>query len=287
MESKRLSAKTLLGRVGFALLFSFIASLIIVVFSQYRPMLSGWADLLGRIGLMLILLIAALLVRRSNAHHCWHLIFGLFIMACAVSLDWWTSRFILDSLGGYPDSPVGWALEKLKTVAIVAIAVISLTRFSGNSLGSIYLQRGDLKRGLAIGLIAFGVAAAGSIPMSQLMFTGENVSMADLLAWAPWILIAVLANAANEELLFRGLFLRKLEPFYAKFLSNGLVALVFTSLHLGVTYTRDQIFFLAIVIPLALAWGYIMQKTDSVLGSILFHAGTDIPIFLALFSTRF
>lgn len=175
MESKRLSGKTLLGRVGFALLFSFIASLIIVVFSQYRPLLSGWADLLGRIGLMSMLLIAALLVRRSNAlHQYWHLIFGLFIMACAVSLDWWTSRFILDSLGGYPDSPVGWALEKLKTVAVVAIAIISLTRFSGNSLGSIYVQRGDLKRGLTIGLIAFGVAAAGSIPMSQLMFTASS-----------------------------------------------------------------------------------------------------------------
>jgi membrane protease YdiL (CAAX protease family) len=251
-------------------------------------MLSGVSDLLGRIGLMLILLVATLLVRRSESlHNHSHLLFGLFAMACAVSLDWWTARFILDSLGGYPNTPVGLALEKLKTVVVVAVAIISMTRYSGSSLGSIYVQRGDLKRGPTIGLIAFAIAVAGSIPMSKLMFTGEDVSLAEVLRWTPWILIAVLANATNEELLFRGLFLRKLEPFYGKFLSNCLIVFVFTGLHLGVTYTRDQMLFLIVVLPLALAWGHTMQKTDSVWGSILFHAGTDIPIFVAVFSTRF
>lgn len=237
---------------------------------------------------MLILLIAALLVRRSKSlHHDWQLIFGLFILICAVSFDWWTARFILDSLGGYPNTPAGLALEKLKTMVVVTITIIMLTRISGNSLGSIYVQRGNLKQGLTIGLIAFGIAVAGSIPMSKLMFTGEDVSLVEILNWAPWILIMVLANATNEEFLFRGLFLRKLGPFYGMFLSNCLIVLVFTGLHLGVTYTKDQMMFLLVVVPLALAWGYIMQKTNSVWGSILFHAGTDIPVFLAIFSTRF
>jgi membrane protease YdiL (CAAX protease family) len=51
-----------------------------------------------------------------------------------------------------------------------------------------------------------------------------------------------------------------------------------------VNYTADQYLFLAILFPLALAWGYIMQKTDSLWGSILFHAGMDIPIMLGIFS---
>jgi hypothetical protein len=288
MENNRLTAKGLIERIGLAVLFAAIGSLIIIVFSQYRPMLSGVYDLLGRIGLILILLIAALLAHRSmRLNKYWQLIFGLFIMAFAVSLDWWIARFMLDSLGVYTNTPAGLALEKLKTGIIVAIVIILLTRFSGSSLGSIYVQRGNLKRGITIGLIAFGIAVAGSIPMSKLMFAGEDMSLTEVLKWAPWILIAVLANATNEELLFRGLFLRKLEPFYGKFLSNCLIVLVFTGLHLGVTYTKDQMVFLVIVVPLALAWGYIMQKTDSVWGSILFHAGTDIPIFLAIFSTSF
>jgi membrane protease YdiL (CAAX protease family) len=33
-----------------------------------------------------------------------------------------------------------------------------------------------------------------------------------------------------------------------------------------------------------LLWGYITQKTDGLWGSILFHAGMDIPIFLGIFS---
>jgi len=87
-----------------------------------------------------------------------------------------------------------------------------------------------------------------------------------------------------EEILFRGLFLRKLEPFFGRFLSNLLIAFVFTVLHRAASYTVDQMAFLAILFPLALAWGYVMQKTDSVWGSILFHAGMDIPIILGIFS---
>ena len=288
MENHHLTAKDLLERIGLAVLFAAIGSLIIIVFSQYRPMFSGVYDLLGRMGLIFILLVAALTARKSvHFKKYWQIIFGLFIMASAVSLDWWIARFILSSLGVYTNTPAGLALEKLKTVFIVGATIIVLTRVSGSSLGSIYIQRGNLKEGLTIGLIAFGIAVVGSIPMSKFMFAGESMSLVELMKWAPWILMIVLANATNEELLFRGLFLRKLEPFYGKLISNCLVVLVFTGLHLGVTYTRDQMVFLIVIVPLALAWGYIMQKSEGIWGSILFHAGTDIPIFLAIFSTRF
>lgn len=288
MENKSIPTGQVIGRIGLALVFALVGSIIIIVFSQYRPLLPTVFDLWGRLGLMISLLLAALLLRKSEKlSQYWHLIFGLFILVCAVSLDWWTARFVIDILGGYPNTPVGLALEKLKTLLMVAATIITLTRLSGKSMGSIFIQRGDLKKGLTIGLVAFTIALAGSIPMSKLMFAAEDFSLAEALRWAPWVLIIVLANAANEELLFRGLFLRKLEPFYGKLLANLLIVLVFTGLHLGVTYTRDQALFLVVVMLLAFAWGAVMQKTDSIWGSILFHAGTDIPIFLAIFSTRF
>jgi membrane protease YdiL (CAAX protease family) len=65
------------------------------------------------------------------------------------------------------------------------------------------------------------------------------------------------------------------------------IAIPFALHHTGVSYTPDTITFLAILVPLALAWGYIMQKTDSLWGSVLFHAGTDIPIVLGIFSTLY
>jgi membrane protease YdiL (CAAX protease family) len=45
-----------------------------------------------------------------------------------------------------------------------------------------------------------------------------------------------------------------------------------------------MVFFVGITFILGLVWGHITQRTDSLLGSILFHAGTDIPIILGIFA---
>ena len=44
-----------------------------------------------------------------------------------------------------------------------------------------------------------------------------------------------------------------------------------------------EFLFLAFTFGLALAWADLMQTTDMLWGSVLFHAGTDIPVVLALF----
>jgi membrane protease YdiL (CAAX protease family) len=106
-----------------------------------------------------------------------------------------------------------------------------------------------------------------------------------MLALSPWILIFVLANGFMEELLFRGLFLRRYELFLGKGLSNLLTAVVFTLIHLQVTYVSDVFQFLLVVFPLALVWGYLMQKTDSLWGSAVFHAGADCMIILGIFAS--
>jgi len=87
-----------------------------------------------------------------------------------------------------------------------------------------------------------------------------------------------------EEILFRGVFLKKLSPFVGKFAANLLIAIVFTLIHGFTDYSVDNLIFLAILFPLALVWGWIMQKTEGVWASILFHAGMDIPIMLGIFS---
>jgi membrane protease YdiL (CAAX protease family) len=91
--------------------------------------------------------------------------------------------------------------------------IILFTLLSGNNLGSIYIQKGNLKLGLIIGLIAFFIFVMGAIPMATL-FNAQDLSLGRIAPWIPWILIYVLANGALEELLFRGLFLRKLQPFF-------------------------------------------------------------------------
>jgi membrane protease YdiL (CAAX protease family) len=281
-----LSARGWVERIVSAFLFVVIGGFIIIVFSPWGkgPLLDKVDDYLAKIGVSVFLLAAALLARRSTRfQRYWQLLFACFILTVTVSLQWVFGVHIDGYLGVHSNTPAGNALQKLNECFVVVSVVIALTLLSGGSLGSIYVQKGKLKLGLIIGITSFVLAAAGSIPMAALLFNGEGLTLARVLPWTPWILIFVLANGTLEELMFRGLFLRKLEPFFGKFFSVFLVALVFTVLHRGAYYTSDQYIFLAAVFPLALAWGYIMQKTDSVWGSILFHAGMDIPIVLGLF----
>lgn len=287
MKTNRLSSRDWTERVFLAIIFTVIGSLIMVVFSPWKPLLGSVDDYLGRMGLVFLLFVSVLLIRKSkHLEQYWQIIYGLLILTIAVSLDWIIGNYLIDNVGVHDTTPMGWALQKLNECLVIVSVIIILTKLPGSSLGSIYIQKGNLKLGLTIGVIAFVLAAAGSIPMATL-FNAKELNIARIIPWVPWILIFVLANATMEEIMFRGLFLRKLEPFYGKFISNFLVAFVFTVLHRAANYTSDQYLFLAILFPLALAWGYIMQKTDAVWGSILFHAGMDIPIILGIFSNNF
>ena len=275
-----------LERILIGLAFTAIGGLIIVVFSPWRPLLEPIPDYLGRIGLIVFLLVTTLLAKRSpRFEKIAPILTGLLIMIVVVSLEWIGAVYLQTFLGEKGDSPIGFALSKLNECALVVTSVILFTRLSGGSLASIYIQKGDLKQGLRTGLIALGICIAGAIPMTTLLFKAGDLSLPRVLPWIPWLLLAALANGTLEELLFRGLFLRRLQPFFGKFMSTFLIALVFTILHKTVGYTLNEMTFLAVVFPLALVWGYLTQKTDSLWAAILFHAGTDLPVFLSIFSS--
>jgi membrane protease YdiL (CAAX protease family) len=286
MNKNPLSKNNWLERVVLAILFVVLGTAIMYVFNPWGSgtVLPKVYDYITKIGVCIVLLAAAFLAKRSlRFQRYWQILFGLFILTLTVTLDLVFGIYYIKYLNIQDTSPVTIAFQKLNEAFVVVSVVIGCTLASGNNLGSIYIQKGKLKLGLWIGLGAFLLAAAGSFPMAA-SFKAQNLTIARVLPWIPWVLIFVLSNATLEELLFRGLFLRKLEPFFGKFLSNLLVAIVFTLMHGAVTYTVDQYMFLAILFPLALLWGYIMQKTDAIWASILFHAGMDISIILGIFS---
>ena len=284
MENDRFHKIVIWEHILLALLFIAIGSIIMIVFSPWRPLLDPVNDYLGRISLTLLLLALVFLSRRSRRFKkYWQVFFGLLILIISVSLDWMISKYLIIYVGLNDTTPSGWALLKLNECVVVVSVIIILTKLSQKGIDTIYIRKGNLKLGLSIGATAFVLAALGSIPMATL-FNSQNLSLNRIIPWTPWILIFVLSNASMEEIMFRGLFLQKLNPTFDKIISNLLVAFVFTFIHGAVSYTSDQYIFLAIVFPLALSWGYIMQKTNSVWGSILFHAGMDIPIILGIFS---
>ncbi|MFC2014808.1 lysostaphin resistance A-like protein [Chloroflexota bacterium] len=109
--------------------------------------------------------------------------------------------------------------------------------------------------------------------------------MNKLLSLSPWILLFVLSNGFMEELLFRGLFLKRYEPFLGKGLSNLLTAIVFTLMHTQVTYALQMFQFLLIALTLSLVWGYLIQKTNSLWGAVLFHAAGDCLIIFVAYAS--
>ena len=103
------------------------------------------------------------------------------------------------------------------------------------------------------------------------------------------VFFTVLLNGIREELLYRGLFLKKFEPLFGSSASNLIQATIFSISHTvagrgTITYTPFALSFVIITFILGLALGYVAQRTDSLLGSVLLYAGSDIPVFLRIFS---
>ena len=105
-----------------------------------------------------------------------------------------------------------------------------------------------------------------------------------LISLTPWIAIFVFSNAIKEEMLFRGFFLKKYEFHLGSEPSNFLQAIIFSLAHLYLPFDSFLPMYLIIVFLLGLGFGAVMQKTDSALAAILFHAGADIPVILSVFS---
>jgi membrane protease YdiL (CAAX protease family) len=235
--------------------------------------------------LSFVFLLSALFLRsHKSLEGYWQVFFAFFIASLAIFID-----FLVNLPS---DTMNGITLDMLISTSIIVSTIILLTRISGNSLSSIFLKKGNLKLGLVIGLTGFFIFALFSIPAAEYLFQGQNLNIDEVIAWMPWILPIVLMNGVREELLYRGLFLKKLEVKLGLKSSNFLQAVIFSLSHsvagVGLNVYTPFIWVLVIfTFSLGLAWGYIMQRTNSVLGSILFHAGTDIPVFIGIFSNTF
>ena len=234
-----------------------------------------------RLGTALALLAVSVLFRRSKRlREYWQIPLALGTAAAAMLISAYWGDWLLGVLKISLDSVSGIALSKLSEAVWICLSIAAITVLFGVDMGAIFLKRGKLKQGLLIGLLALLLLAVIAIIQAN----AQGTSLQQLVQLSPWILIFVLANGFMEELLYRGIFLKRYEPVLGRHLSNLVTALVFVTLHAQVTYTPDRWFFLIGLFFLALLWGALMQKTDSVIGSALFHAGADTLIILGIFA---
>jgi membrane protease YdiL (CAAX protease family) len=278
----------IIQRIVWFLFFLVCGLLVFLVFSHYFPQFKRPADTIGRVVTAIALLVAALLARRSERFNpYWLILFAFFTALTTISIDRYfsLSKLIIPALNVEWKSPTGWAIEKLESSLLGIVVMLVLNRLAGQSVESLYIRRGNLQLGLIVGFIAIAVMTSTVIPVAEIFFNGQNLSWARILPWTPWVLIFVLANASNEELLFRGLFIGKMEPFLGRLLTNIVTTIPFVWSHAPTDYSTDQFVFLVMqTLPLSLAWCWLMQKTNSIWGSILFHAAMDIPIAVGIFS---
>ncbi len=94
------------------------------------------------------------------------------------------------------------------------------------------------------------------------------------------------SNAFMEELMIRGIFLRKYESFFCERQSLFLTSIIFAIFHQAIIGYTDFIsfsVFMGMTFFLGLIWGYVIQKSDNIWGAVFAHTIADIFFVLAVF----
>ncbi len=246
----------------------------------------------------LFLLVAVLAKRDLHLAKYWGIPFAFFIFTLAgilgdssssASVQQWFVQNVLHETptanNPIASTVLGTVLGQLAGTIGITVPILLLTKEPGMDLRTIYIGRPSLNWGLVVGVVAFLVyyllAVSG---FSSRLFPNNGMTTARLVALTPALVVLVLCNGLREELWFRALFLKKYERFLGPVVSNLVAAVIFASFHVQITYTPSLAFFLGIALVMGLIFGALMQRTDNVLASVIFHAGSDIPIFLVYLS---
>jgi membrane protease YdiL (CAAX protease family) len=168
-------------------------------------------------------------------------------------------------------------LPVLSWYLITSVPLFAAALVASRALGYSWRDLGMNLRGwplqLAIGLtgLVFGAVEYLILRPEPL---AQGLSLVYL--WRP-ALILLVSTGLLEELIFRGLMQRAAVGALA---GSGVVyvALVFAALHIGYRSLLDVVFVLAV----GLFFGWVVQRTRSLLGVTLSHGLTNIVLFLVM-----
>ena len=239
-----------------------------------------------------LLLTTVLIKRSSSLERFWRLPFAFFILAIVQvlnnSVPAYVSTHVLHehATSGNPlgSTIFGSVVIQLLDTLIAIVPILALTKIARLDLGSVYAQVGRFGRAYVIAIVVFVAVYVliGLFPTNRAIPINGTLTLPRYLALTPALLVLVVSNGFQEEFLFRGLFLQRYTMFFGPYLANLLQALVFAYAHIGVTYTPSAFLFIFLaVFPLGLIAGYLMRSSNGVVAPAIFHAGLDIPIYLA------
>lgn len=275
-------------------LFFLVGGLAIFMFgNNWTSLFPTNRSALFKWGLAALFLGVALLLRRSEpTQKFWPVAFALFVAASANALMWGLGDWLARLLPPINDPALALAIDKLSQAIPVTLTILLLSWLVGDDLASLFIRGGNLAQSLRFGLISFGVWAAlfaviavlqANSTSSTGLFAG-GVPLSQVVAALPWFLIFVFANAWMEELWLRGLFLKKLQPLLGTTATVLVTTLVFALVHIGAEYAApaERILFTVVVFAVGLVNAWVMLKTESIWGSVLFHAGYDLMVIIPI-----
>lgn len=263
-------------------LLLFAAGMLVYFVGGYLTALPHGIRAAIKIALPLVLLVLTWTCRRVGALRPWApAALALFAASCGFLAAWLFADRLLGAFGMTATSLPGIAAAKLVESGLIVGGVLLAARAGGLRPVDLYLRRGRVRSWLPAGLASFGVFAA----LFLWQWRSSGLGAATLFDAAPWIGIFVLANGLLEELHFRGLLLAPFGELLGRSGANLCIALFFTLAHAPVQYAAEIVPFLLLVFALAWTWGFLIQRTDSLWGAVLFHAGADLLIVQGIVET--
>ena len=273
-----------LQRAGLLVLFLFCEAAIFIFGSYYFDIFPTNKNLTYNLIVSAVFLMTALWLKSDpRGNRYWQVAFAFFIASVAYPFtaifDPWI-RALLRWFAVTTDTSQGLAIEKISEMLLKVAPILVLVKLSGADFGSVFLQRGDLKIGIGIGLLVFFFLATATFMFAAGRFTSVDTLMAAVL----WGLLFSAANSFMEELWLRGIFLKRFEPMLGINASVWLTSIIFAWMHSFAFYFMPiaLLFYAMNTLALGLACGYLMMKSDNIWGATLIHAASDFFLFIAV-----
>lgn len=257
--------------------FSFFATFLVmlaVTMTLFSPIPSE-IKLIIRILFIIGFFTSWVLFKKHNYTNCKDLAFAFLALNIAFLI---VSFFTPSFWNLEQETSNGLALIKLSDAVIICFVLLLIFVIGGYKLKDLYLTKGRLFPGLIIGILFFILFGYLAINNPE-----HKVDPTFLRKNYLWILIFVFANGFLEELVFRGIFLEKLNRYMKPMWAILLTSICFAVPHLMVNYDPNVLVFTGVVFLLGIICGLAMHYTRSIIAPMLIHAGADLMIIMQIF----
>lgn len=208
---------------------------------------------------------------------------AFFLVSVGWMLDYYLTDNIKDLFSLNTKELSGFAYTMVTSTLLVTAPVIIGWLISGQNLSTLFIQGSAKMWGILLG--SAGLLLFGGLGVLQSL--DQGLAIKRIGAAIPLALVFSLANGFREELVYRAVFIKGFQATIGVLATIIVTTLVFTLAHLDVSYTpASQIIFMIVLVIIGVVGSWIMMKTGSLLGSVLFHAGADLLLIMGMLSSQ-